>query len=517
MLHFHNNDGFEPIPNEYVINLIWLNQGKFVGYGVRDYDCGKFIYDCQSEQELIDELLNKAKAWQETNPDAKINIWYDSKFLTQKNNVKNTQVLLDKLAQKNPIYKKIKLKDVRDIDIVKNNPDVFSDNLPFYYRLDLLKFIILIHTIKQAALFVDLAVGGLRKNNKKVTETMTKNELFSDEINKRLNVLGIQIGDNENQFIQVVNKPETIKAIKVFINANFSRAITALNLKDEKERIARLCDLSEVVYRTMRNQLFALIVGAIDNENQVKENLLDPNCQEWVKYGPNLDENGCLPLGNYYVRELEEYDTGKIYINGKDYGYSRDKIKLGNIDCKHSYIFGRDDTDTRSGNTHYGLPSELVPNKPADGTKIYKCKYWNTRVEEIQLPTFLPLMQGYKNNSSTQKQNELMINQLHKLNYDNETIQEIKRLNGDYQNILNVAEFLSGCQTEFNHKEENRKEEIKNRYRVLIENMLDDGQQIDLVRRMLCNMRNEEPDGCSIEAIDEILEDFDSKKFVFLS
>src|SRR5258708_34897081 len=117
------------IPSHYSINLMWINL---------TLDPSKpYICTYTTESDLITQFLDKAKKWKAANPEAEVNIWYDSKFITQKS-LQDTQSVLNKMGQQDSSFN-IKLRDIRDIDIVKNNPDVFSDNVPIYFRIDLLK------------------------------------------------------------------------------------------------------------------------------------------------------------------------------------------------------------------------------------------------------------------------------------------------------------------------------------------------------------------------------------------
>lgn len=368
------------IPDDYSINLMWLN---------RTLDETKpFIDSSQTEADLIEKVLSWGKKWKENNPDAEVAIWYDSEFVTPEA-LKNTQAVLDKLklAQQDGSYH-IKLKDIRDIDIVKNNPDAFSDFIPIYYRVDLMKLIICVNEIevnsKQAAIFTDMDVGEKRKAEGKLTERMTKEELFKPEIMERLNAIGMQLildinnANIENQFIQVMNKPETINAMKVSINANLSCASTALNVtNDERKRNIIITNLGNVVFNRMKEQLFYLIIGLINQDILLKANLFDANLpDEWIKY--DLKTHGCVPLGNLFFERGSLFvviPEGVDYANKPDFDSKnvRNFIELPAL--RPNLEWSRNDLDTRRGNSHTSSIDELVPRKPADGSEIYKCKH----------------------------------------------------------------------------------------------------------------------------------------------
>jgi len=75
-------------------------------------------YICNDDN--INKFIDNARDWREKNPKGEVNIWYDSKLISQ-NSVANTKELL----QSSGIAQGVNLKDIRDIDIVKYNPDVF--------------------------------------------------------------------------------------------------------------------------------------------------------------------------------------------------------------------------------------------------------------------------------------------------------------------------------------------------------------------------------------------------------
>ncbi len=355
------------LPNDYAINLMWLN---------RTLDETKpFIDSSTTEEDLVKNFLSKANKWKETNPNAEVAIWFDSKFVSSQALI-NTRMVLEKQGFN------IKLKDIQDIDIVKNNPDAFSDNIPIYYRVDLMKLIISLHSIvsesKQATIFADLEVGELRKSNGKTTERMTPEELFSADIMEKLNEIGLLVISNsgylENQFLQLINKPETIEALKVFINANLSRAITSLNLiANEQTKVAMLTGVGNAVYGTMMNQLFPLIAGTINKNIKVNAKLFDKNApDELIDY--DLKKHGSLPLGNAYLERGNVVCVTDGFNPPTSWGQASFS-KFIKFSDSVGVEMGRDDLDTRVGHSHTEDMENLVARKPADGSAIYKCKH----------------------------------------------------------------------------------------------------------------------------------------------
>lgn len=354
-------------PKKYSIDLMWIN---------RTLDERQpLIPDIFSKDVSLDLALEGAIEWKKENPEADVSIWYDSKTVTPEALAAANELLAQKIA-KAPLYS-IKLRDIRELDLVAKNPDVFSDFIPVYFRVDLLKLIIILNAIeseeKQAAVFADIAVGDGRAQEGK-TLRMGKKELFSNTIMDRLKELGIQVNlaENiryENQFFQIINKPETIDALKIYINANLARAITALNLyaadKDEYSHV--LPGLCTAVFSTMLYQLFPLILGLINQTLVVNGEAPDTK----IPYQPAI--HGHIPLGNFF---LSRNPYGALIIDGIDVSNSIPSSQKLNIIELISEVdnhqFGRNDLDTRGGNHKYDNLKNLVERPPADGSDTYK-------------------------------------------------------------------------------------------------------------------------------------------------
>jgi len=216
------------MPENYSINMLWVNRELNSN---QPYLCGN-----NSLTTLPRHFIEAALKWKKSNPNASVVIWYDGYSVNNKAQDNTLELLSTYQYQYSDLS--IMFKDFREIDVVKNNPDIFSDYLPVYYRVDLLKLILCVHTIEynhdEASIYADLQVGDLRVNK----DRMGKDELFKREILERLEYLGLQVikdgMKDENQFYQMVHKPEILKAVKVYINASMARAEKALNLEAEK-------------------------------------------------------------------------------------------------------------------------------------------------------------------------------------------------------------------------------------------------------------------------------------------
>lgn len=363
------NDNFT-VPNSYSINLMWINKTLNINQ--------QFLSSAQNEEQLKKGLLLPAVKWAITNPTAEVNLWYDGEYATHQA-LQNTQNILNKLMQEQ-LIDNIKLKDVREISIVKNNPDVFSDQIPIYFRVDILKPIIIVHSIEDdnndSAIFTDIKVGDFRDFD----DRMTKDELFKPSILKKLNSQGLIMGasgsknirgvkgSTENQFFQLVRNPKMIEAIKVaIINANLIRAVSALN--DQEYRSLFVPELSRAVYPDVLHDAYAYY----DLLSQNKQVLVRPDIiglgsatDPWVNYDPK--KHGYLPFGN--IRNPSSRTTIILDHQGKVIG--RGKVSNLNFELDGPSR----NVDGKEGSDHDEAWSNLVHRFPADGGDTYHVQLW---------------------------------------------------------------------------------------------------------------------------------------------
>lgn len=360
-------------PASYAINLAWINQSLNPEQ--------TYAFPCDSKEELINQYLDKALKWKRANQEAVVNFWYDSHFTSAKALANTIEIL-----KSDERFSQIELRDIRDIDIVKRNPDSFSDMVPVYVRVDLIKLILCVFSIENdsmdAATFSDLDVGELRPNK----DRMSKTELFNPEIMKKLIEFGLELGADasgktENQFIQIFNKPETLIAIKITIDAALLRVITVLNMARKRGK-GYLCHLSSgAVFLSLTQETPALIGSQLakDDANKMKINLQvfdwERN-EEWVTYDPLT--HGCIPLGNAY---LGAHAFKFVFILEQNDQFIVKKLESAvkfPVDSS-IYELGRRDIDSRTGRSHGGLADRtlldhLIDRDPANGQR-YECEF----------------------------------------------------------------------------------------------------------------------------------------------
>lgn len=197
----------------YSINLMWIARAR------------------DPEQQYLasdpDQLIEDTKRWAEGHPEGTVNIWYDSQTTTPKQ-IDNTNKLIEPAV----LRTRIVFKDVRDIDIVASNSDLFHHQIPIYWRVDLLKLIVVLDEVERnqqdCAVFADIGKSIIDKVDNKA-------KLFTDNIQTGLQRYGMLLGYwGENQFHQLAKQPYMQIAIKHFINMHLHAMQGILNSSDKQ-------------------------------------------------------------------------------------------------------------------------------------------------------------------------------------------------------------------------------------------------------------------------------------------
>jgi hypothetical protein len=139
-------------PEQYSINLMWINEEKMLSDQQLLFGNGATLEERYLDFQM--RFIKPVSAWAKANPESIVNIWLDSLMANHsaieyaKSNIKTF------LAGTS--HAKIQFRDVRSISKVHKNPSVFSENIPIYFRVDLLRAIAAEHilTEKEAQFFV---------------------------------------------------------------------------------------------------------------------------------------------------------------------------------------------------------------------------------------------------------------------------------------------------------------------------------------------------------------------------
>lgn len=377
---------------QYSINSLWINRTL--------NKKNTFVTNHKTQEEFINNVLEKISKWKKTNPNAEVNFWYDGEFVTAEQ-LSATRDVLKLISDKDPEMN-IQLKNIREIYFVRDNPDAFSDYIPLYTRVDLMKLVLCVNELEHkgmdATIFSDLDVGEWRENK----DRPAKAELFSPEEMKTLSEFGYIQNDIENQFYQIVNKPETLLALKIYINASLSRIVTALNLKwnlegasDQTNQLYHekaMQDLCTMVYNAYDEQLIPLIYAF----NKNKPIFFKDASNEWVKFDPAKHTG--LDLGNFYFRqsglstklrvpdfEITNFNQMKSLKNQLIIPDPEDDPTL-----EVDFYYRKNRIKTRKGGDHIEEYANLVERKPVDGSQVYKsnpyviCDVPSTELEKTE-------------------------------------------------------------------------------------------------------------------------------------
>ena len=224
----------------YNLNLMWINKTlKEEQQGIHP-----------ENDTFIETIVN----WAKGNQRSVVNVWFDGE-LTSKESVEHTQSLLDK--RRNHSMARIALRDIRSLQLVQENPDVFSDpRMPVYFRADLARALVLDAMIKdnphQYSIYSDLDI-----------KPLAKYRLFDKATLENLKKYGLVMAAHKTYYIengfQIMSnhQPNLIKAHKTaIIDVNIARAHNAINDtaclsdRDRKYGMTPLNTIGQEVYNS---------------------------------------------------------------------------------------------------------------------------------------------------------------------------------------------------------------------------------------------------------------------------
>ncbi len=148
-LHFHHPMIYPPSTKPqapYTLNFLWVNlnpQDRATHIAQNIFGLGldeRENHPLENDEETQKTFMYKLRTWVELNPDATINLWYDSALVTEKAR-ENTLIALQTIHE--VTHTTLVLRDVR---LLSNIPPELLPTLhpgtPVYYRVDLLKILI---------------------------------------------------------------------------------------------------------------------------------------------------------------------------------------------------------------------------------------------------------------------------------------------------------------------------------------------------------------------------------------
>ncbi len=208
-----------PQDRKYTVNLMWLN---------RELERNQqFIHPAANEEQLREKLLDPVIQWAINTQGGTVNLWFDS-FMTPPEAVQRTRLIIDQLTEQQAYSAPILLRDIRNLPEVQQNSEVFSAQTPVYFRVDLVRAIIEVNSIRtketEAAVAADVDM-----------QPLTCDQLFDSETIGNLEKNGIVMARGghlgfENGF-QIVShhNPNLIEAMQhALIDLNIERGRSGL-------------------------------------------------------------------------------------------------------------------------------------------------------------------------------------------------------------------------------------------------------------------------------------------------
>lgn len=122
----------------YSINLMWINKSKIPANQ-------EFLFGDGSSAELqrLDfqkKFVSPIAEWAKANPGTPINIWVDREMASAEA-IERSRQALEKFLE-GTVHGVVHFRDVRSIKTVQDNATVFSEHMPIYFRVDLLRAIV---------------------------------------------------------------------------------------------------------------------------------------------------------------------------------------------------------------------------------------------------------------------------------------------------------------------------------------------------------------------------------------
>ncbi len=131
--------------DQYSINLMWINKNRMPAD--QEFLFGNGSSSEERELDFHNRFIKPVSKWAITNPGSYINIWVDSEMATTQA-IEQSRIALEN-SLKGTSCGVIQFRDVRSIDVVCANPKAFCEEIPIYFRVDLLRAIAADYTLRK--------------------------------------------------------------------------------------------------------------------------------------------------------------------------------------------------------------------------------------------------------------------------------------------------------------------------------------------------------------------------------
>lgn len=273
--------------------------------------------------------------WLSGNPQGQFVFWYDSKMVTQEQ-INSTKDLFAELTSSLLDGGHLLLRDINELTVVQDNPQFFTEEIPIYLRLDLLRIITLLEYVEKcrdtcASIYADIDKGIDNTDNKLnrndngtlKTKDLSKNGLFDQKTMENLKRNGLLMRTGfENSFLMVSNhKPNMLKALRtVVIDSNFKRIL--LLSKAEKELRAQLP--TNALRNAPLDKNFSQIDGfdKLDEETKTKLRQIGKNSINII--WDSMTSGSLLVYFKYLEQELD------LFVNEDIFG-TKEKVDFAEV------------------------------------------------------------------------------------------------------------------------------------------------------------------------------------------
>jgi|GEM_PF-1820952 len=274
--------------DNYSLNFLWIHAKKLAGSG--------HLMGSNDEQ-LQKHVIGPLSDWREKQPLAKINFWYDGDLVSE-SAIESTKMVCETRGLR---ILNLQFRNIREIPLITGNTNLFAEQIPIYFRVDLAKAMISDHVMRydhvSYPVQIDSDVIGI-----------TKGQLFDQKVSHYLSqlgyIFGVALTVEENSFI-MFNDNQSTNILEAHLNAVILPSISAANkLLNEGRQIP-----PELVFH--RYPHFRILV-----KNKYQEN----NGAKWEpKFG--VGKNMIFPPsqfggGGYSAQEIDALKGALVGPNG---------------------------------------------------------------------------------------------------------------------------------------------------------------------------------------------------------
>lgn len=213
------------LTKDFSLNLFWVSLNPVEeSHPISGADLNRFQL----------HILSPLKDWLEKQPESIINFWYD------KDMVKEQSLILtqEKLAQNNIDLRRVRFRNIRDIEVVKKHPLPFSAEAPLYTKVDITKAVIADHVLREDNIpYVVVSDSDV--------VAITREQLFDqrslDGLNNTGYIQGTVAEVPENSFIMLYNHSQfELLSIHREVVVDEAIAIIEENLRNKSSMNAEL-------------------------------------------------------------------------------------------------------------------------------------------------------------------------------------------------------------------------------------------------------------------------------------